>query len=447
VLKPVSNRKPAMLAGTAKINITPAGTVWMDGMIRAHPSEGIHDPLTARALVLANSSQPREMLALITADCCALGCEDSAQACANIATVTGLPPDHIIIAPSHTHSGPATIGFFNPKENEYTAWLLAKLPGLVAAAIANLKPVCIGWGAGQETTISHYRRLLADDGQVVMNWEPFPPERIVRVLGEADPEVGVVRIAATGTVQTTLSVLFNHAGHPNVMSGDNYLLSAEYPGAACRQLERQGYGAALFLNGAQGSVDIQACDHAGWEGVAKAGEALAKVAADTAGTISPNADSRLHITSASYVVPGRIITDDEWRWAQTILAQTGGKVQTLADGVGDDYLAVLYQDIHESSIEEIAVSQIAFSLGEIAFISFPGELYTEIGAQIKAQSPFKSTYIIGLANGYVGYIPTAQAIREGGYAEDTRRVDASATDIIITKSLELLGQLKYQDKE
>ena len=51
---------------------------------------------------------------------------------------------------------------------------------------------------GQEHTISHYRRLLADDGHVVMNWETYPPEQIVRPLGVADQEVGVVKIVAVG---------------------------------------------------------------------------------------------------------------------------------------------------------------------------------------------------------------------------------------------------------
>ena len=49
-----------MLAGTAIIDITPSHNVWMDGMIRAHQSEGVHDPLFARALVLANSEDRAE---------------------------------------------------------------------------------------------------------------------------------------------------------------------------------------------------------------------------------------------------------------------------------------------------------------------------------------------------------------------------------------------------
>ncbi len=41
-----------MFGGTGRIDITPSGSVWMDGMLRAHPSLGVHDRLFARALVL-----------------------------------------------------------------------------------------------------------------------------------------------------------------------------------------------------------------------------------------------------------------------------------------------------------------------------------------------------------------------------------------------------------
>ena len=60
---------------------------------------------------------------------------------------------------------------------------------------------------------------------------------------------------------------------------------------------------------------------------------------------------------------------------------------------------------------------------------------------MKAGSPFQRTFIIGLANGYVGYVPTRKAIGEGGYAEDTRHVDVMVERLVIEHGLELLHQL------
>ena len=57
-----------MKAGAAKIDITPRTNVWMDGMIRAHPSEGIHDPLFARALVLSDGEDLKRACAIVSID-------------------------------------------------------------------------------------------------------------------------------------------------------------------------------------------------------------------------------------------------------------------------------------------------------------------------------------------------------------------------------------------
>jgi hypothetical protein len=84
---------------------------------------------------------------------------------------------------------------------------------------------------------------------------------------------------------------------------------------------------------------------------------------------------------------------------------------------------------------------VGIALGDVAFLSFPGEVFNEIGAKVKKQSPFKCTCFVDLANNYTGYYPTKKAIGEGGYAVDTRNCDESAEEIIINKSLEMLKEL------
>jgi neutral ceramidase len=55
------------------------------------------------------------------------------------------------------------------------------------------------------------------------------------------------------------------------------------------------------------------------------------------------------------------------------------------------------------------------AVGDAAFVAIPGELFVEFGLAIKRRSPFLYTYIAGLANGCVGYIPTRRAFAGGGY--------------------------------
>ena len=84
-------------------------------------------------------------------------------------------------------------------------------------------------------------------------------------------------------------------------------------------------------------------------------------------------------------------------------------------------------------------------VGDVAIATNPGELFAEFGLEIKEESPFKHTFVVELANGYAGYIPTQQAFEEGGY-EPLRTMHSShlrvdAGDIIVEETLNLLKEI------
>ncbi len=436
-----------MKAGTGKIDITPGRNVLMDGMIREHASEGVHDPISARALVLANDEDMSKACAIVSVEVCGISEEDSRIVRDAVHQRAGIPRDRIVLAATHTHSGPSTVGYFNPVETEYVKDLRERLVKVIEEAAANMRPALAGCASGEEHTISHYRRLLADDGHVVMNWEPFPAERIVKVLGEADPEVGVLKVVDAESPDEVICILFNHAGHPNVLSGDNYLISSDYPGYAANLLEEEIGCVAMFVNAAEGTMDIDGLKDRDWEGVVRAGTALAEVVSNVAKSITDLDDLRVNGSSVGYTIGKRKITDEEVAWFEAVLEKSDGSIQTMADGVGDDYKAMLYKKIHDSERDEIDIEQICIAVGDAAFVSFPGEVFTEIGMHIKAESPFAHTYFMGMVNGKVGYIPTRKAISEGGYAVDTRELDTDAEDALVQKSLTLLNEVYEQYQE
>jgi len=427
-----------MLAGIAKIDITPTEPVWMEGMLRTHKSEGIHDPLHVRALVLANSADPADAVVIAAADLCVMH-KPKTDAIRRMASErTGIPVEQMIVAVTHTHSGPSTSGLLCPIEEEYTERVIASFVTAITDAYRALQPAQAAFTSGKEGTISNYRRLMADDGHVVMNWEPFPAERIIGPFGVIDPELGVLKITAADDPAKVLAILFNHAGHPNVLSGENYLISADYPGLAEGRLEKTFGAVVMFVNGAQGTMDIDGLRDRDWEGLDRVGNALADAVEKTIGMLPSAAEFTVASASATYPLPARKITEAEYAWAQQIIKETGGKIAPLADGVGDDYKANLYVRLRAIQDQDLPCNQVCIAMGDAAWISVPVELYTEIGLKIKAQSPFRYTYIIAMANGYFGYVPTPVAIFEGGYAEDTREVDAAAEGIILQQSQALL---------
>ncbi|MBN2552005.1 MAG: neutral/alkaline non-lysosomal ceramidase N-terminal domain-containing protein [Spirochaetales bacterium] len=431
-----------MFAGTGKIDITPRGSVWMDGMIRAHRSTGIHDPLHARALYLAADENPRNAFVLVAMDVVGLNAEDGMVVRRSVEKSTGIPWDHIILAASHTHSGPATIGAFNPKETKYVGELQKKLVTVIGRAAGGAVRAAAGSGSGKEDTISHYRRFLTKDGRVVMIWEPCPAEDIVGPLGEIDPELGVLKVTGSeGSSDGNLCIAFNHAGHPNVLSGENYLISGDYAGLAAQLVEERFGCTSMFLNGAQGTMDVDGFKDRDWEGRDRIGRTLADAVGSVAADLPTSPSVHLRGGSVRYTIPSRKISEEEYRWAEKILEQTGGKIQPLADGIGDDYLAVLFKRLRGREQEENPAEQVCVALDDSAFLSFPGELFTEIGMEIKQASPFKHTYIVDLANGTIGYVPSRKAIGEGGYAVVTRKLDHSAADLVKEHSLALLREV------
>jgi hypothetical protein len=427
-------------------------SVWMDGMLRDRPSEGVHDPLSACALVVSDESNLSDAVAIVSVDVCRLP-EVLTSRVRQIAEATlGIPAARIVIAAKHIHSGPVTSGESGTKteysrflaregdaEAEYARFLTDALVRVIGQAAANLCPARGGFAFGEEATISSYRRLLADDGHVVMNWEPYPPEHLVGPLGQVDTQLGVLHVVdLTGR---TLCLLFNHAGHPNVLSGDNYLISAEYPGFAERLVESKFGGTAMYINGANGTMDIDGLGPRTWPEMERIGGVLARAVVETARATEPVEETTLRCASIKYQVPPRRITEAQFAWAQQVLRETGGSVQALADGAGDDYKALVYKYLHDTQDREVTVEQVCIRLDDTALISFPGELYTEIGMRIKAKSPFRRTMILGLANGYVGYVPTRKAMQEGGYGEDVSEIEAEAEDIVVNKTLSLLRQV------
>jgi hypothetical protein len=88
------------------------------------------------------------------------------------------------------------------------------------------------------------------------------------------------------------------------------------------------------------------------------------------------------------------------------------------------------------------IEQQAIRLGDAVFVSLPGEVFSEIGLAIKNGSPFDKTFLIGLSNGYGGYMPTAKEIVEGDYEVDGSRYGDKTEQACIDASLALIGRLK-----
>jgi hypothetical protein len=98
-----------------------------------------------------------------------------------------------------------------------------------------------------------------------------------------------------------------------------------------------------------------------------------------------------------------------------------GEVRTLADGL----LPVELQGVR---------------VGGAVFLAVPAEVFVEVGLRLKQVAP-RRTFIIGIANGYIGYLPTREAHEVGGYEVVSSKCRPEAADALIEKAVELEKQI------
>ena len=76
----------------------------------------------------------------------------------------------------------------------------------------------------------------------------------------------------------------------------------------------------------------------------------------------------------------------------------------------------------------------------LAWVALPGEIFVELGLDLKTDSPFDQTMVAELANGSIGYIPSARAYRHGNYEVVSARCAKGSGERLVTAALELLAE-------
>ena len=69
-------------------------------------------------------------------------------------------------------------------------------------------------------------------------------------------------------------------------------------------------------------------------------------------------------------------------------------------------------------------------LGSALMVAVPGELFVEIALRLKAETDHP-LFIMGITNGYMGYLPNRDAYRSGGYEVVSAKVTEAAEDLLV----------------
>jgi len=215
-------------AGVARVDITPPVGTPLGGFAgRIGPSQGVHDPLYAKALALSDGN---ETVILIVADLLSVPRDLVEEVRSSIRGITSVGTGGVMVAATHTHSGPETIGIKAGPDNPYIrAYLKVLEKYLVGAAY-------MAWRNMAEA------RIGGSKGDAVIGFNRRKRE------GSIDSEVGVIRI--DGVEGNSQAAVVNYPCHAVVLGGENLFISADYPGYVNGVLERvKGPGfTSMFTN-------------------------------------------------------------------------------------------------------------------------------------------------------------------------------------------------------
>jgi len=434
-----------LTAGTAAIDVTPPLNTNMGGYAsRDHGAEGIHDPLFAKALALSDG---RTTLLIVTCDIISFDYSFVDPLMEGLTEATGLPRECVMVCNSHTHSGPLTRGVsgFDLVDEQFMQVLAGKLVSVGRLALDDLSPASIGFGRA-DVRVGYNRREMTVEG-VRLGIDPRGPiAPFVDVMAVRDGEGEL------------MAAWFCHAAHAVVLGGDNYLISADYPGAAQRAVEAVYPGArALFAQGCCGDINAERSRPGTFEEVRSRGVKLAGAVMMALEEAPPIPHPVLASAATRLELPLRQPPPAEDLEAELAELRAQHEEARSAGSVVQERV-LLWRMRRRKTMLEAAREGVgggtkrfdltAFRIGTGAVVGLPGEVFVRYGLNIAELSPFDPTIVPAYTNGMIGYVPTADAFPKGGYEVDTSwdyygglGIAPESEAIILQGARDLLGRL------
>ncbi|MGA2629039.1 MAG: hypothetical protein ABSG54_02385 [Terriglobia bacterium] len=271
-------------AGAAKAVVTPnvsAAKVYMAGFGNNRVATGVHDDLYARCLALGAGETN---IVLCSVDLIGLFYDDVLRIREKVQTQAP-QVTHIIVASTHDHEGPDTMGLWGPTpfqsgiDETYLNSLEERIASTAVEATRSMQPAHLTIGRDDHPLLAQ----LQSDSR--------PPY-------VKDPFLFVMRL--TSLEEKPIATLVNWSDHPETLGGKNMEITADYPHWLCQYVEEHGGGTAVYFDGSIGGL------------ISSLGEDVALQDPEN----------------------GRIAKDDTWRKAE-LLGSTLGAISTRAAAAGE----------------------------------------------------------------------------------------------------------------
>lgn len=393
-----------MNIGYAQQIITPTldKPVYLAGFGQNRRAETIHDDLYVRALTIQTE---KITLALVALDLIGFFRHDVLEVVNALKSSTA--DLQIVIASTHTHHGPDTMGLWGPDDKTcgadqgYMSAIKKKIVDTVSASLSDLKPASAKW------TSLHVPGLAKN----ARNPEILDDELTLLQFSTAEDK--------------PLATLFNFPCHPEVLWEHNPNITADYVGYLREEVEKQTGAPCIFFAGALGGMmtpDVK--DHS-FEEAEFMGRKLGEE-----GVKALRAVDSGPLTSVSFE-------------KRIIKAKLTNILYKLAFG------RKLLPDVRDK--KGFITSEVnLIKIGGLWLATVPGELLPKLGLQLKAwmkEAGAHVTGVIGLANDEVGYILPVEdfkypwnPFKPGKHYEETNSIGKDISLKVMNSLKELVSQ-------
>jgi len=296
------------------------------------------------------------------------------------------------------------------------------------------QPAVMGVGTVRSETGVN-RRQIERDGRVVLGQNPW---------GVCDSTMTVLSFAAPDG--KPLLNLAHYGAHPTSAFLHPFV-SRDWPGVMLDILERETGAPAAFLQGTSGDTGPRIANNQ-----TIGGDAYVREIGSLAGLDAMRAfrGIKTRLATSVKIVSGELALPLRERIP---LQEAREKLARAKAGSRDeDYYGRVVKSYDETRGQEcprhLKLPQTLLALGDVVFVPFPFETFSEISLRLRAYSPFQHTLCVTDANGSNGYLPTQGEWARGGYEVEVARtegvwpwVDDLDTQII-QENLKLLETLK-----
>jgi len=367
--------------GYARVDITPQESVPLRGAggdTSLRMSETVADPLYATCVAFTDESG--NTILLYHLDLILSFSVPTLYARNAISKKTGVPFDQIMVTSTHNHSAPDLLNTKEASITRYTEALQNQMITAAEKALEDRKEAKMYIATAYPENLNFNRHYVLKDGTKT-GWASVarPAASAGNLAGhvvKADNQMQLVKFTREGEKDI---LLMNWQAHPRASREDDNAIQSDVD-IIRKEVEAQLNCNFAYFLGASGNLNSHS-----------------KI----------NEEKRCK----NYHENGKALAGHAVEAAANFQEVQVGKVQIL----GKKYPAVT----KENEKVTIDLPIYAFSLGDVAFITAPYEMFCESGEAIKQGSSFKMTFVATCANSSNGYIPTYATFEYDAYEVDS----------------------------